>query len=87
VPAVWSELNAGVHKPEQPLCYRYAQLVGSRVEGGSAEGARYVQSWTNPESLADAIEAELTPSSSSRVTNHSGRQRIGEALARPAHRQ
>jgi hypothetical protein len=62
VPAVWSELNEPkLHELSSRFAYRYAQLVEALVvEGGSAPGARYAETWTNPECLADAIEAELT---------------------------
>ena len=62
VPAVWSELNEPkLHELSSRFAYRYAQLVEALVvEGGSAEGARYAETWANPECLADAIEAELT---------------------------
>jgi CRISPR-associated protein Cmr2 len=61
VPAVWSELNEPkLHALSSRFAYRYAQLVEALVvEGGSAEGAHYAETWTNPECLADAIEAEL----------------------------
>jgi CRISPR-associated protein Cmr2 len=61
VPAVWSELNAGVHNLSSRFAYRFAQLVAAQVvEGGSAEGAGYVKSWNDHEKLADIVEAELT---------------------------
>jgi CRISPR-associated protein Cmr2 len=61
VPAVWSELNARVHNLSSRFAYRYAQLIEALVvEGGSADGTRYAENWTEPGSLLDAIEAELT---------------------------
>ena len=94
VPAVWSELNAGVHNLSSRFAYRYAQLVETLVvEGGSAEGSRYVESWTNPECLADAIEAELThvfkqqgnmeAARAKRVANDWRLKLIGANLAEP----
>ena len=61
VPAVWCELNEPkLHTLSSRFAYRYAQLVEALVvEGGSAEGARYAESWITPDSLPDAIEAEL----------------------------
>ena len=71
VPLVWSELFFGKHDLSEGFAYKYASRVKDLVViGGSSEGARYVEKWTQEENgqdtgdsfLKEAVKLELVHS-------------------------